>query len=45
MQPMILECNFLPDCERACWHRKEFFDDVFSTLFLDDITDRPVVLL
>ncbi|XP_072045584.1 tubulin--tyrosine ligase-like protein 12 [Amphiura filiformis] len=45
MQPMILECNFIPDCERACWHRKEYFDDVFSTLFLDDIKDRPVVLL
>ncbi|XP_033630779.1 tubulin--tyrosine ligase-like protein 12 [Asterias rubens] len=42
MQPVLLECNFFPDCERACWHRKEFFDDIFSTLFLGDITDRPV---
>ncbi|XP_022084894.1 tubulin--tyrosine ligase-like protein 12 isoform X1 [Acanthaster planci] len=42
IQPVLLECNYFPDCERATWHREEFFDDIFSTLFLGDIKDRPV---
>ncbi|XP_054997775.1 tubulin--tyrosine ligase-like protein 12 isoform X2 [Sorex araneus] len=36
MQPQILEVNFNPDCERACQFHPTFFNDVFSTLYLDD---------
>ncbi|GAB0177221.1 tubulin--tyrosine ligase-like protein 12 [Grus japonensis] len=36
MQPQILEVNFNPDCDRACKYHPTFFNDVFSTLFLDE---------
>uniref|UniRef100_A0A8D0L7E4 Tubulin tyrosine ligase like 12 n=1 Tax=Sphenodon punctatus TaxID=8508 RepID=A0A8D0L7E4_SPHPU len=36
MQPQILEVNFNPDCDRACKYHPSFFNDVFSTLFLDE---------
>ncbi|XP_028673574.1 tubulin--tyrosine ligase-like protein 12 [Erpetoichthys calabaricus] len=42
MKPQILEVNFNPDCTRACKYHPSFFDDVFSTLFLDDSTNSPV---
>ncbi|KAM8974501.1 tubulin--tyrosine ligase-like protein 12 [Pelodytes ibericus] len=35
MQPQILEVNFNPDCARACKYHPTFFNDVFSTLYLD----------
>ncbi|EAY18905.1 Tubulin-tyrosine ligase family protein [Trichomonas vaginalis G3] len=37
-QPVILECNFQPDCKRACNLCPTFVDDVFEVLF----TDQPV---
>jgi tubulin--tyrosine ligase-like protein 12 len=36
LNPRILEVNFSPDCTRACKFVPEFFDQIFSTLFLED---------
>lgn len=38
MEPVILECNFQPDCKRACNLCPTFVDDVFEVLY----TDQPV---
>lgn len=38
LQPVILECNFQPDCQRACHLCPTFVDDVFEILY----TDQPV---
>ncbi|XP_019620968.1 PREDICTED: tubulin--tyrosine ligase-like protein 12 [Branchiostoma belcheri] len=45
MQPVLLEVNFCPDCDRACKYHPNFFNDIFSTLFLDDFKDRPVAVI
>lgn len=42
---MLLEVNWAPDCKRACVYYPEFFDDVFSVLFLDEITGKNVRML
>jgi len=34
--PKLLEFNYNPDCERACNYYPEFFNNVFSTLFLGE---------
>lgn len=39
MQPVILECNFQPDCHRACDLCPSFVDDCFEVMY----TDQPVV--
>ena len=46
MQPVILECNFQPDCKRACNLCPSFVDDVFEVLFTDQpVTNDKVVQL
>nr|CAH0103372.1 unnamed protein product [Daphnia galeata] len=45
IQPMLLEVNWAPDCKRACVYYKEFFDDIFSVLFLDETEGKHVYLL
>jgi len=43
--PKVLEFNFLPDCERACDYYPDFFNNVFSTLFLKESENQNVTLL
>ena len=45
MEPKLLEVNWGPDCKRACDYYPEFFDNVFSTLFLDSPEGQNVTLL
>ncbi|XP_066446461.1 tubulin--tyrosine ligase-like protein 12 [Eleutherodactylus coqui] len=45
MQPQILEVNFNPDCARACKYHPHFFNDVFSTLFLDETENCNVTAI
>lgn len=42
IEPMICEVNFMPDCTRACKYHPDFFNDVFNTLFLDQINKNKV---
>lgn len=40
-EPEILEVNFNPDCTRACNYDPQFFDNVFSVLFLKEEEKSP----
>ena len=45
MCPVLLEVNFGPDNTRLVNTFPDFFNDVFSALFLHDIAGRPVTPL
>ena len=45
MVPKLLEFNWLPDCERACVYYPEFFNNVFSVLWLNEIEGQNVTEL
>lgn len=40
--PQVLEVNYGPDCERACRYHPNFFNYIFSLLFLGDSNGWPV---
>ena len=35
IQPMLLECNFIPDCTETCMTDPEFMNKIFKFLFAD----------
>lgn len=39
IQPKLLEVNWTPDCKRACLYYKDFYNDIFKLLFLDECND------
>ena len=45
MVPQLLEFNWLPDCERACNYYPEFFNNVFSVLWLGETEGQNVTQL
>lgn len=36
IQPKLLEVNWMPDCDRACLYYPNFYNDIFSLLFLNE---------
>lgn len=45
MQPKLLEVNWTPDCKRACEYYPDFYNGIFSVLFLDIIDESKFVCL
>ena len=43
-QPVILECNFQPDCHRACNLCPTFVDDILEVMFTDQPVTNPRVV-
>ncbi|CAH4038070.1 unnamed protein product [Pieris brassicae] len=39
IQPKLLEVNWMPDCKRACDYYSDFYNDIFSLLFLNKQVD------
>lgn len=35
IQPILLEMNWMPDCRRACEYYPNFYNDIFSVMFLN----------
>lgn len=45
MQPLLLELNWMPDCHRACEYYPDFYNDIFSVMFLDKEVDTCTKIL
>lgn len=45
MEPQLLEVNYGSDCKRACEYYPEFFNDVLSVMFLDEVEGHNVAIL
>lgn len=45
MHPKLLEINWTPDCKRACDYYPDFFNDIFTLLFLDEQNNENFRLL
>nr|XP_021186375.2 tubulin--tyrosine ligase-like protein 12 [Helicoverpa armigera] len=39
IQPIFLEMNWMPDCRRACEYYPDFYNDIFSVMFLNKEVD------
>lgn len=44
MQPTLLEVNWMPDCKRACEYYPTFFNEVFATLFTNQVSENMQLL-
>lgn len=42
--PKLLEINWTPDCQRACEYYSDFYNDVFSLLFLNEIGNNFYII-
>ena len=43
LEPHVIEMNFQPDCTRACKFVPEYYNDLFSTLFLEKESGMSLV--
>ncbi|XP_053613850.1 tubulin--tyrosine ligase-like protein 12 [Plodia interpunctella] len=45
IQPQLLEINWMPDCRRACEYYPNFYNDIFSVMFLNKDVDTCTKIL